>query len=300
MKETDNEYSAFGPWIYEIDDSHPLPHTLKKYTDKTSNYKMLIKIPVNIERRKLKPGMDMYNRVLGVHNDYFQIISKHGDKVNSEKIHYDKIEAIEYKFDLLEGKFTLFTDKSSFETIFNASSMETISKMAKLVRDTIIKEHAPIDIAQYKTVSTDTSLFFKNIYDELKKENEDFKIIGYHDDIDIRYAAYKLHRFLFQMLLKPKIAGTLHVTNGKELAVITHGSHTVKTVKDPAIAGSFLFVPFKSIRQIHKTVSDKYNGIIKYKIVLNNHSFNFYRNEAVQLNYLDKLEAQLRDINSGK
>ncbi|MBN2434999.1 MAG: hypothetical protein JXK07_07000 [Spirochaetes bacterium] len=300
MKETDNEYNAFGPWIYEIDDEHPLPRALKKYTDKAGNYEMLIKIPVNIERRKLKPGMDMYNRVLGVHTDYFQIISKQGDKVSSEKIPYERIEAVEYKFNLLEGRFRLYTDNSLFEIIFNASSMEIIGKLSKLVRDNITKDHAPIDIGQYSTISTDTSLFFKNIYNELIKENGDFKIIGYHDDIDIRYAAYKLHRFLFKILLKPKIAGTLHVTNGKELAVVTHGSNTVKTAKDPAIAGSFLFIPFANIRHIYKTVSDKYNGIIKYKIMLKNHGFDFYRNEAVQLSYLDKLEAQLRHISSVK
>ena len=43
-----SEYDAFGPWVYMIDEDHPLPSLFAPCVENPEAYRMLFKIPRNI------------------------------------------------------------------------------------------------------------------------------------------------------------------------------------------------------------------------------------------------------------
>ncbi len=69
------EYDAFGPWIYEVTDKHPLPPQFEKQVEE-HDYEILIKIPRDIERRKANPDMALYNYVIGCFEEKIYIYQR--------------------------------------------------------------------------------------------------------------------------------------------------------------------------------------------------------------------------------
>ena len=82
-----SEYDAFGPWIYKITEKNPMPALFFPYYKENNNYLMLIKIPRDIERRKAKPDMDLYDYVIGMYEEYGYILKRNGKEVEEVKFY---------------------------------------------------------------------------------------------------------------------------------------------------------------------------------------------------------------------
>ena len=63
------EYNAFGPWVYEIDDAHPLPPLFASCFTDNDEAILKIKVPREIERRNAAPGMELYDFVIALYED---------------------------------------------------------------------------------------------------------------------------------------------------------------------------------------------------------------------------------------
>ena len=70
-----SEYDAFGPWIYEIDEEHPLPELFEPYVVREGAI-TLMKIPRQIERRNASPDMQLYDYVIGAYKNRVSIFKR--------------------------------------------------------------------------------------------------------------------------------------------------------------------------------------------------------------------------------
>ena len=82
-----SEYDAFGPWIYEITEAHPLPALFAPYVRSEETPLMLFKIPRDIERRRATPDMDLYDYVVGAYEERLLILKRVEHTVELSLIH---------------------------------------------------------------------------------------------------------------------------------------------------------------------------------------------------------------------
>ncbi len=88
------EYDSFGSWIYEISEDYPIPDQFLKYSVRTEKSLFSIKIPRQIERRKARPGMPLYDYVVSMYKTDILILKREGDKIITTSYLYEKIECL--------------------------------------------------------------------------------------------------------------------------------------------------------------------------------------------------------------
>ena len=86
-----SEYDAFGPWAYEIDEDHPLPPLFVPWVEHPEDYRMLFKLPRDIERRKATPDMDLYDYVVGVNDEGIRVWSRREKAVDTAYLPFREI-----------------------------------------------------------------------------------------------------------------------------------------------------------------------------------------------------------------
>ena len=129
-----SEYDAFGPWVYDVDGDHPLPPLFVPFVDMSKSWRMLLKIPRDIERRRATPDMDLYDFVVGADDAGVQIWSRREKAVESTRIAYRDITGIRLYQRLLHGVCTLYSAGGPVILTYNTVSADVMRRFGDLVR----------------------------------------------------------------------------------------------------------------------------------------------------------------------
>ena len=129
-----SEYDAFGPWVYDVDGEHPLPPLFVPFVDMSKSWRMLLKIPRDIERRRATPDMDLYDFVVGADDAGIQIWSRREKAVESTRIAYRDITGIRLYQRLLHGVCTLYSAGGPVILTYNTVSADVMRRFGDLVR----------------------------------------------------------------------------------------------------------------------------------------------------------------------
>ena len=129
-----SEYDAFGPWVYDVDGEHPLPPLFVSFVDMSKSWRMLLKIPRDIERRRATPDMDLYDFVVGADDAGVQIWSRREKAVESTRIAYRDITGIRLYQRLLHGVCTLYSAGGPVILTYNTVSADVMRRFGDLVR----------------------------------------------------------------------------------------------------------------------------------------------------------------------
>ena len=129
-----SEYDAFGPWVYDVDGEHPLPPLFVPFVDMAKSWRMLLKIPRDIERRRATPDMDLYDFVVGADDAGIQIWSRREKAVESTRIAYRDITGIRLYQRLLHGVCTLYSAGGPVILTYNTVSADVMRRFWDLVR----------------------------------------------------------------------------------------------------------------------------------------------------------------------
>ena len=129
-----SEYDAFGPWIYEIDEDHPLPRLFVPYIHPDPDRTIMVKVPRQIDRQDANPDMDLYDYVMAVSKDYLTIYGRtEGSQVvRVISVKYEDVVAVTIKNVLLSSEVTIML--ISGETIvvpFNRISFDVMQKIGR-------------------------------------------------------------------------------------------------------------------------------------------------------------------------
>ena len=137
MNTIELEYHCFGPWILEITEENPMPPLFVPYYKETNNCLMLIKVPMNIDRSQAKPGMDLYNYIIGMYDNYVYLLERNEKEVIETKFSYSEIEGIENFSDLLLGKLTIYLKYRKVTINYSSVSEDISSQLLVTVKSEI-------------------------------------------------------------------------------------------------------------------------------------------------------------------
>ena len=141
------EYDAFGPWIYEIDEDHPLPRLFAPYVERPETYRMLFKVPRDIERRKATPDMDLYDYVIGVDDSGIRVWSRREKAVETAYLPFREIGGVRLYQWLLKGVCSIYGSEETITLPYNTVSADIFWKLLDMVRQTWPQEAAlPCDL----------------------------------------------------------------------------------------------------------------------------------------------------------
>lgn len=294
----DKEYAAFGPWIYEIDEEHEMPPIFKEHFTQDNNHTILFKIPINMERRSLKPGMQMYDYVIGAYSDYVFIMKRNGDEVISRKVYYSEIAAIENSIDILLGTCIIYLNSELYCINYNAVSKDIMDKLVEIVRKNM--EETEFDLSDYnKSLSEyNSSIGFSNIYALLLKNIENIRFLAYQHKQRIKYKTGKLLERVAGFILLPELTEWMILATSKDLIIVSCGK-SINFRNFPVHKRTYLHVPYKSITAISVEYDESYKDVLQYEFAAGNNSFiikTIAQNSSI--NELNSIISAIRKLNA--
>jgi len=246
------EYDSFGPWIYEISDDYPMPNQFKQYITSSELPLLSIKIPRNIERRKARPGMPLYDYVVNLYEKSILILKREGDSVISNSYIYDKIECLQNRINLLNGNLRIIMSDIVYNLPYNAVSEKIILHMVELIRQRytniaryLLTKDSIVDISKIKL-----SFYFNGLLNNEKIRNPEFKVIASQEESSI--SLFETGGFLIKLqhrILGKRLLESLHLSDGRELLILGRGISYKR--RNQAVYGKeTLFVPINKITDV--------------------------------------------------
>jgi hypothetical protein len=269
-----SEYDAFGPWIYEVSEEHPLPPLFVPFYKEDGNFLMRIKIPRNIERKNAKPGMDLYDYVIGLYEDHIYILKREDKQVEERSVYFDEINGIEALSRLLAGTLTIYLTDGKIEIPYNLVSNNVVMKLVGLIRNRYSKktyeDNDPYCFDNNPAVET----LFTNLLFKMKSE-EDLRICAVQRSIPLKLNKANFFEQLKYFITPRKLFNTLHLSNSRELIILTRGK-AFKEGRVPNYAYAITYLPFERLSGVLIENDEEYSGLAALHIKLPGQDFKFY------------------------
>lgn len=129
------EYDAFGPWVCEITKETEMPSRFRSAYTQHRDARFLLKIPVQADRRVMRPGMDLYVAVLALDENGVSIYRLVENRIVFDECSWGAVAAVRNCSDLLHGSLSLLlTSGSKIELTFNNVSRQLMEDASDFVR----------------------------------------------------------------------------------------------------------------------------------------------------------------------
>ena len=252
-----SEYDAFGPWVYDVDGEHPLPPLFVPFVDMSKSWRMLLKIPRDIERRRATPDMDLYDFVVGADDSGIQIWSRREKAVESTRIAYRDITGIRLYQRLLHGVCTLYSAGGPVILTYNTVSADVMRRFGDLVRAEYgggVSAAAPLrgdpDLRE-----TDVDIWLYNQMRDLRDRGVCFTLDAYQpcwsDTRTDRHLPWKR---------KEEFAGTLYLHNEREVLLLRSGKPEKKG--EQTYSAEFTAIPWSALGGVLLGSSQLHEGAL--------------------------------------
>ncbi|MBN1646816.1 MAG: hypothetical protein JW874_02170 [Spirochaetales bacterium] len=271
VSEPMQEYNAFGPWVYELNAEHHLPPQFEGHIVDADSALMIIKIPVHMERRDLRPGMLMYDQLVCVYNDRLYYAQYRGHRIESRTVGFDDIIALENSVSLLAGKFTVFTGSGTFSFEYNTVSLPVISRLAGLIRERVPRKEVSL-LNSGPVREEDLDFFFQGQWHKLQNSEDGFSLLAWQPGMALSYCRRNLFMQLKETFTRPVLVPSLHLFSSTELLVITRLKPVLKR-SDDSNGYRLIFIPLCRIDGIDVRDSEEYSGVQGFIIHAGRHSF---------------------------
>lgn len=293
-----SEYDAFGPWIYEIDDEHPIPELFAPLIKKDKYCLMMMKIPRQIERRDADPGMQLYDYVVGAYESQIFICIRQDNTAERKRFRYSDLSAISLFSCFLASYVTFyFKTGESFELPFNTISLNIMKKFVRLVRAKLVPEEPSIDLSKCPKpiqASQISDVLFVNLLNDNDAE-EDRKMYpgAFQQAVKMRMKGVSLSRKLASIIYPPKLAGGMHLYSDRELIIIERDSEALDRLGEYGY--KYIYLPAHNITDI--TVKDAENFAKSEEITVTlkgqNQVFRFFARNSSVPDYYRQISAAL-------
>ena len=252
-----SEYDAFGPWIYEIDEDHPLPPLFVPYVEHSEAYQMLFKLPRDIERRKATPDMDLYDYVVGVDESGIRIWSRREKEVDTIGISFGETGGVRLYQRLLKGVCTLYGREGAVALPYNTVSADVFWKLLDLVR-----QAWPGERTCPEGLTPDPALTEEKVDIWLFNQLRDLRTRGVAFGLDAYqpcWSDFKAGR-RFPWTKPEEFAGTLYLHNDRELLLLRSGKPEKKG--EQKYSTEFTAIPWSFLQGVTLTRDGAYTGTL--------------------------------------
>ena len=248
-----SEYDAFGPWAYDIDEDHPLPPLFVPCVEHPEAYRMLLKLPRDIERRRATPDMDLYDYVVGLNDDGTRVWSRREKEVDTAWLPFGETGGVRLYQRLLKGVCTLYGREGTVTLPYNTVSADTFWKLLDLVRRSWPEESTcPEGLARDTALAEEqVDIWLYNQLRDLRERGVEFVLDAYQPC----WSDFRAGRRL-PWTKSEEFAGTLYLHNDREFLLLRSGKPEKKG--EQKYSAEFTAIPWTSLQGVSLTRSSDY------------------------------------------
>ncbi|PKM50143.1 MAG: hypothetical protein CVV02_12840 [Firmicutes bacterium HGW-Firmicutes-7] len=285
MNSLQKEYDRFGPWLLEVHCQEDVPPLFREYyMYDASKVKMVLKIPVKIERRNANPGDVLYNSLVSFGHNEVVVYELKEKRVSEKRITYADIYSIQNCHNLLKGELIFFA-KSGKEIIqYNTVSHRIIDQVVDFLRIEYLKDSEDFFQPHRAYVAKITNHLFQNLLNEME-QREQINILGFQPILYLELMKKKWYEYIWDIYNKYMLQNTMFLENGKELIVISK-QHPLKRRLDTDYSYIHTYIPFKNIQDVHCVANEKFMGIIQLKFKMEGEILSFFVNQKLKIDEL--------------
>ena len=168
------EYDSFGPWLTEIKSEDDMPRRFRSHFADHADAKYLIKVPKNVDRRQLRPGMDLFEALIAVGDKGIFLARLHESGVWTQQSNWEDIAAVCSYGDRLQGIWTLYLrDGNRPNLTFNKVSTDLMDEVTDYVRSHLVPDQEQTEELETQNgleiEFSDEDLFFGSSLLELRR-----------------------------------------------------------------------------------------------------------------------------------
>ncbi|MCA1755285.1 MAG: hypothetical protein LC641_11425 [Spirochaeta sp.] len=260
MDAIQREYERFGPWVTSIEDVQDIPQQFLRYQELILKAEFAFKIPYNVERRNVKPGMPLYHTVVAFSGAMIVLLQRTGKDVHATEIPYTEIEYIQHVGNVLIGEILLGTAEQIYVLNFNPVETEPVEKGIGIIRRNYLQERPPLNLETLDENQKINSLFYENLMAQQFK-GQDVRVIEYQPPVGLKKNPGKALEPNLPAQ-QPILQDSIFLTNGNELISINRKDET--KLPDKADYGyRYTFIPVHNILGVMLEPDDS-NELLQY------------------------------------
>ena len=266
MDKLKREYDRFGPWDVEIKEEDDIPQQFSDFTETIMNSVFSFKVPVNVERRNLKPGMPLYQTVTSLTEDAVIILRRAETEIDRQEIKYRDILYLQYTTDMLSGELIFTTVKQRYALDFNPAEQGPAEKALERIREKYCDQVPRVNFSDIQEHVVVQSFLYETLLAQ-EMEKEDLKLVAYQPSIKLKRKRAAKMRYWQIVSGEAGLQDSLYLTNGKELIVMSR----VKDVKAEEKADygyRYTYIPLNNIRSLILEHSETMDKIQELSIVM--------------------------------
>lgn len=247
MDTVQREYERFGPWVAPIEVVEDIPPQFLQHQELITEAIFAFKIPINVERRNVKPGMPLYHTVVAFREDLLLLLQRTGKEVHATEIPYREIQYLQHVSNVLVGELLLGTAEQIHVLNFNPVEIEAVEKGIGIIRNKYLQEGTPLNLEAIDESEENKSLFYENLIAQ-QFGGEDLKVIQYQPPVGLKKNPGKALDPNVPPQ-EPVLQDSLFLTNGTELITINRKEET-KLPEKTDYGYRYTFVPVHNILDV--------------------------------------------------
>jgi len=244
------EYNGFGPWLLPVGSEEAIPQQFMAYKDKILDGDYSFKVPIKEERRKLRPGMLMYNSLLSIHKDSLLILRITDEGLEADDVTYEEIRCLTISKDLLDSHIVIWTDAKTYDIDYNSVSEDVSDKATAMLRERIfVEESTKADL------SMDLDLIDNKRIQALKghlAKDEDLTLLAYQPGTGVE-KIYNTMAESFLYSFRRYDLQDMAVFRGPKELVIANSLKEVKMTREADYSYRYVFIKSNDIKAITMT-----------------------------------------------
>jgi hypothetical protein len=214
-REKQEEY-GFGPYLIEVTRDELIPPQYMSRREEILSADLAVKIPVNLDRKDVLPGMTLYRQMILMKDEMITILTI-DNEIMEDNIHLNDISYIVRGGELLGNYIEIGTPNKAFRIDYFTVAEDITSRIIRTIREKFITmEHKEYEGIKNK------ALYRKPMYEYFlvkERSGEEFKIIAHQDAFSLRKYFTLFGGKYLNTLFKSRIEEVMFMTNGYELIV---------------------------------------------------------------------------------
>jgi len=264
------EYNAFGPWIYLIGEEHALPPLFVSHCPEADSAQILIKVPRKIDRRDANPDMHLYDRVIGLKDDFLFVLTQVGDDVVRETLAIADIRAIQKTRDLLGGQLQLCMEHSVYSIEYSTVSDDIISRIVTMIRQKWDYKKLALSLPHLPYSVEAIGFGYFNLVEAVRRNESDSRVVAYQPQMSMR--TRKFWDFLSRYKHRRVFQSSAFLSNAHELITVCQSSF-IQSARHTDYAYSYIYVPFCIITDAKIVPHPQISGLRQFEYGILGHRF---------------------------
>ncbi|MBR2189081.1 MAG: hypothetical protein IJ860_06715 [Eubacterium sp.] len=256
-----SEYNAFGPWVYEITESHPVPRLFAPFFNEDDQALMKIKIPREIDRRNATPDMDLYDYVIALYEDQLRILERQDNTVKGHTIYAHDFMGIRVYKNLLIAACTVFSSDGATSFSFNTVSIDVVEDFVELAIKTMAKKNQTDEMPDITALpvssSEPESMLIQSMLHKLNMKRNDISQGALQNAVDV-YRKGDTATMIERMVWKEMNPEALHLYTDKDLIILENGFFPNRAGM-PDFGYTYTVIPLNKISGVEITESQEYS-----------------------------------------